>query len=164
MRTLAHTHPPQAAQSATFKPCAKYEGAFTAAEKATGVPAVLLMSFAMQESTCNPSVTGGNGEIGMMQLTPDKCGGINCWDAATNIMTGAKYFKTEYDNRGQNVLAAAGAYNGWQDGQLSYNSATNQQWGCRAQNNLDYLNQLFNGWCQGKTGYDMKVYNNLGSC
>ncbi|PWN43178.1 lysozyme-like protein, partial [Ceraceosorus guamensis] len=154
----------QAANTAAFKACAKYEGSFKSAEKSSGIPAVVLMSFAMQESTCNPSVKGGNGEIGMMQLTPDKCGGKNCWDVTTNIATGAHYFKDEIDRRGGNFLAALGAYNGWQDNQMSYASATSQQYGCHAQNNLDYLMQMLNYWFQGKMGYEYKHYNNLGSC
>lgn len=154
----------QAAKSSAFKACSKYESAFKSAEKSSGIPAVVLMSFAMQESTCNPSVKGGNGEIGMMQLTPDKCGGKNCWDATTNIATGAHYFKDEIDRRGGNVLAALGAYNGWQDNQMTYSSATSQQYGCHAQNNLDYLMQMVNWWFQGKTGYSYKHYNNLANC
>lgn len=153
----------EAAKSGTFGGCAKYKSAFDSASQSTGVPAVLLMSFAMQESTCNPSVKGKNGEIGMMQLTPDKCANKNCWDATTNIRTAAEYFKSQLDAFGGNALQAIGIYNGWQKG-LTYNRATSQQYGCHAQNNLDYLNQLLNGWAQGKVGYKMKVYNNLGSC
>ncbi|PWN33596.1 lysozyme-like protein [Meira miltonrushii] len=153
----------QAAKSGVFGGCAKYKSAFDSASKSTGVPAVLLMSFAMQESTCNPGVHGKNGEIGMMQLTPDKCKGKNCWDPTTNVRVAAQYFKSQLDGFGGNALQAIGIYNGWQKG-LTYNRATSQQYGCHAQNNLDYLNQLLNGWAQGKMGYKMKVYNNLGKC
>lgn len=153
----------EAAKSGVFGSCSKYKSAFDSAASQTGVPAVLLMAFAMQESSCNPTVKGGNGEIGMMQLTPDKCSNANCWDASTNIKMGAKYFKSQLDSFGGNALQAIGAYNGWQKG-LTYSRATNQQYGCHSQNNLDYLFQLLNGWTQGKEGYKMKVYNNLGSC
>ena len=153
----------QATKSGVFGNCSKYKSAFDSASSQTGVPAVLLMAFAMQESSCNPTVKGGNGEIGMMQLTPDKCANANCWDATTNVKMAAKYFKSQLDAFGGNALQAIGAYNGWQKG-LTYNRATSQQYGCHAQNNLDYLNQLLNGWVQGKEGYKMKVYNNLGSC
>lgn len=47
------------------------------------VPSILIASIAMQESTCNPDTEGGGGEQGLMQLTPDKCGGApggNCKD------------------------------------------------------------------------------------
>jgi hypothetical protein len=39
------------------------------------VPAILLASFAMQESSCNPSSVGEGGEQGLMQITKDKCKG-----------------------------------------------------------------------------------------
>lgn len=53
----------QAAKSSVFKPCSKYDGDFKEAEKQTGIPVVMLMSFAMQESSCNAKETGGNGEV-----------------------------------------------------------------------------------------------------
>jgi membrane-bound lytic murein transglycosylase MltF len=48
-----------------------------------GLKAIMLASFAMQESSCNPATVGGAGEQGLMQLTVDKCGGApggNCKD------------------------------------------------------------------------------------
>ena len=39
------------------------------------VPPIVMASFANQESGCDPQNHGGAGEIGMMQITPDKCGG-----------------------------------------------------------------------------------------
>ena len=57
----------------------------------------MLASFAMQESTCNPWATGGNGEAGLMQIAPENCGGApsgegsqGCWDVDFNIQRGAK--------------------------------------------------------------------------
>lgn len=76
----------------------------------------MLMSFAMQESTCNPNAVGGNGERGMMQITPDKCGGApggNCKDPVFNIGKGAEYFTSQLQANGGNVLLAIGQYNGW---------------------------------------------------
>lgn len=163
MSQLKFVSSAQAAKSGVFGSCSKYKSAFDNAASQTGVPAVLLMAFAMQESSCNPSAKGGNGEIGMMQLTPDKCTNANCWDATTNIEKGAEYFKSQLDAFGGNALQAIGAYNGWQKG-LTYDKATNQQYGCHSQNNLDYLNQMLNGWSQGKNGASMTVYNNLASC
>jgi hypothetical protein len=100
-----------------------------------------------------------------MQLTPDKCKGVDCYDAGTNIMMGAKYFKSQVDQFNGNVLEAVGAYNGWST-DMSFSSATNLQWGPCAQNNLDYLNQFFNGWCLGTDGYSKRflIYNNLANC
>ncbi|TKY87025.1 hypothetical protein EX895_003702 [Sporisorium graminicola] len=159
----------QAADSPVFAPCKDNLWAFQAAEKAHGVPATVLMSFAMQESTCNPSVTGGNGEQGLMQITPDKCGGApngNCKDPWFNVDTGAKYFKTTLDQCGGNLLQAIGQYNGWSVG-LTVQKATaaKSQGNCYAQNNLDYLYQMLNGWFLGKANtYDMGTYKNLASC
>lgn len=155
-----------AAATSVFAPCAAHKWAFDQASDQTGLPAVLLMSFALQESTCNPGETGPNGEIGMMQITPDKCRQSNCYETGYNVLTGAKYFKGVLDGQcGGNALCAIGQYNGWSPG-LTYARATNKQWGCYAQNNLDYLNQLLNGFTQGKNGQDssFKQFNNLAVC
>lgn len=158
-----------AADSPVFAPCKPLLWAFQAAEKAHGIPATVLMSFAMQESTCNPSATGGNGEQGLMQITPDKCGGApngNCKDPWFNVDTGAKYFKTTLDSCGGSVLQAIGQYNGWSLG-LTVQKATAAKWqgNCYAQNNLDYLYQMLNGWFLGKSNtYSMGTYHNLASC
>ncbi|PWN28149.1 lysozyme-like protein, partial [Jaminaea rosea] len=158
----------EAASSSVFKPCAQYKSAFESAAKATGVPVVLLMSFALQESTCQAGQTGPNGEIGLMQITPEKCPSSgNCKDPYTNVMTGAKYFKSQLDSFGGDVLKATGSYNGWQPGKLSYSSTmAMKQYGCAAQQNLDYLDALFNGYCQGKDGSSsqFKSFNNLAAC
>lgn len=65
----------------------------------------------MQESTCNPSVTGSRGEIGMMQITKDKCGGApggNCHDTEFNIKKGGQYLKDTMDQYGGNFIEALG--------------------------------------------------------
>ncbi|CAO1624044.1 unnamed protein product [Sympodiomycopsis kandeliae] len=156
----------QAASSDVFKPCAKYKSTFEKVSQDTGVPAVLLMSFALQESTCNAGLTGDNGEIGISQITPDKCNGApggNCHDVYFNLKTAANYFKNTLENQcNGNVLCAVGQYNGWQAGKMTYASATNQQYGCMAQNNLDYLDSLLNGFCQGKDGHS-KTYRHFGN-
>ena len=54
---------------------------FNAVSASHNVPAALLASIALQESTCRSGVIGPNGEVGLMQLTPDKC--VNdgrCWN------------------------------------------------------------------------------------
>lgn len=158
-----------AASSSVFAPCKSILWAFQAAEQTYNIPATVLMSFAMQESTCNPNATGGNGEQGLMQITPDKCGGApngNCKDIAFNVNTGAKYFRTVLDQYGGNVLQAIGQYNGWQKG-LTIASATaaKNQGHCWAQNNLDYLFQMLNGWFLGKNNAEsLGKYHNLASC
>lgn len=42
--------------------------------------------------------------------------------------------------------------------------AAKWQGNCHAQNNLDYLHQLFNGWCQGKAAYGMGSWCKSSSC
>jgi soluble lytic murein transglycosylase-like protein len=61
-----------------------------------------------------------------MQITTDKCQGRGegCLDPDFNIMTAARYFKSELDNHGQALLPALGAYNGWQAYSMTVNSAT----------------------------------------
>ncbi|PWN36521.1 lysozyme-like protein [Meira miltonrushii] len=159
-----------AAQKPVFAPCKKYLSIFNSIEQETGVPTTVLMSFAMQESSCNKGCTGPNGEIGLMQLTKENCRemGVNpgdAWDPETNIRLGAKQFKQYLDQNNGNVIIAIGMYNGWYKG-LTESKARNKQYGCGAQNNLDYLDQTLNAWWQGKDGYtkDFQTYNNLAEC
>jgi hypothetical protein len=63
MKDITTISSEEAAKASVFKPCSKYHSEFEKAEKSTGIPVVMLMSFAMQESTCNPHETGGNGEV-----------------------------------------------------------------------------------------------------
>jgi hypothetical protein len=64
-----------------FQPCSDFIDIFYQYAGEFGLPPILLAGIAMQESTCNPGTVGGAGEQGLMQLTPDKCGGApggNC--------------------------------------------------------------------------------------
>lgn len=66
-----------------FNACRKYLDAFTKVAKEKGLPAILMASFAMQESTCNPKATGKGGEVGLFQLAPENCKGVSrqeCYD------------------------------------------------------------------------------------
>ncbi|PWN49125.1 hypothetical protein IE53DRAFT_370029 [Violaceomyces palustris] len=156
---------PDEAVKGAFKPCKDLVWAFKQASQTHNVPATVLMSFAMQESTCRPWVTGGNGEQGLMQITQDKCGGApngDCKDVYFNVNAGAKYFKQQLDANNGNVLLALGQYNGWYEG-LTVSKATQpaRQGNCHAQQNLDYLFQLLNGWFLGKEAYSMGKYQNV---
>ncbi|KDQ21417.1 glycoside hydrolase family 23 protein [Botryobasidium botryosum FD-172 SS1] len=159
-----------AQDNSAFAPCAPYLDLFNKYSKQYGIPTILIASFAMQESTCNPSTIGGAGEQGMMQITPDKCTGApkgNCLDPDFNIRTGVHYFADTLKSNGGNVLLAVGQYNGWYQG-LTYASATAAQNTscCHCQNNLDYVHQFFNGWCQGVNAFDahMGKYFNVNVC
>lgn len=146
-----------------YSPCQPYFDTFNTVAKSYNLPAILLAAIAMQESTCNADITGPNGEQGLMQITVEKCPGgyasDACKDAYYNIDAGAKYLRSTLDRFNGNLLQAVGTYNGWFKG-MTYDDATgarsNNQ--CYAQNNLDYLHQVFNGWMQGVNPDD--PYNN----
>ncbi|KAF8606232.1 lysozyme-like protein [Ceratobasidium sp. AG-I] len=153
-----------------FKPCAPYTDIIYDAAGQYNIPAIMIASIMMQESTCNKDTVGGGGEQGLMQITKDKCGGApggNCKDPSYNIHTGAKYLADQINNCGGNVLEAVGTYNGWSKG-LTYGKATAaaKTSCCRCQNNLDYPHQFFNGWMQNIDAYstDLGVYKNLNVC
>jgi hypothetical protein len=61
--------------SGVIAPCAPYFDKFNSLGGQYGVPPIMLASFALQESTCNPDASGGNGESGMMQLGSENCAG-----------------------------------------------------------------------------------------
>jgi hypothetical protein len=149
--------------SSPFDACSQYLSIFESASADTGIPTIFLASIALQESGCNPTVTGGAGEIGMMQITSEKCptDGSDCYDAATNIRIGASYFQTVLNDQcNGNVACTMGAYNGWQPG-LTVQSANNYAI-CAQHNNLDYLQNVFNGYLQGvdPSSLNMGIYHN----
>ncbi len=115
------------AKNHIWAPCEPFIQLFEKWGAATGLPPILLASFAMQESTCNPNESGDSGgAFGLMQITKEKCEGrdkAGCNDPDFNIMTGAKYFASQLEYFNGNVLLALGQYNGWYDG-LTYNGAT----------------------------------------
>ncbi|KAF9454021.1 glycoside hydrolase family 23 protein [Macrolepiota fuliginosa MF-IS2] len=156
--------------SSPFHACAPFVSIFNKYGGQFGVPPIFLASFAMQESSCNPNTVGGAGEQGLMQITKDKCGGApggDCKEPDFNIRTGAKYFADTLASNGGDVLKSIGGYNGWSLG-LTYKEATAARYGncCRCQQNLDYLHQFLNGWCQNINAYDDQLgkYFNLDVC
>jgi hypothetical protein len=70
-----------------FEACRQYVDAFESAARDTNLPSSLLASIAMQESSCRADVTGRAGEIGLMQVTGEKCpsDGSNCYDPWVSI-------------------------------------------------------------------------------
>ncbi|KAI5123701.1 hypothetical protein M0805_001727 [Coniferiporia weirii] len=155
-----------------FSACSDYISLFEQYGNQYGIPPIMLASFAMQESSCNPNTVGGAGEQGLMQLTKDKCGdapGGNCKDPDYNIRTGASYFSSSLASNNYNVLLTIGMYNGWTRG-LTYDEATAAAYTscCRCQNNLDYLHQFVNGWLQNVDAYTnnpaLGKYFNLNKC
>ncbi|ETW80578.1 glycoside hydrolase family 23 protein [Heterobasidion irregulare TC 32-1] len=159
-------------KSSPFKACSEYIGLFEKYGGEFNVPPIMLASFAMQESSCNPATVGGAGEQGLMQITKDKCGsapGGNCKDPDYNIRTGAQFFSDTLNSNGGDVLKTIGQYNGWSP-QLTFGQATAAASTscCRCQNNLDYLHQFVNGWLQNVDAYTMRPrlgkYFNLDQC
>lgn len=141
-----------------FNACKPYLWMFQQLSGETGIPTILLASIALQESGCNPGVTGGAGEIGMMQVTKEKCpnGDIGkCYDAYTNIGIGARYLKTVIGWNNGNIAAAMGGYNGWWAGMTVHDANNYPE--CARHNNLDYLQNVFNGYLQGVDPYSMNM-------
>jgi hypothetical protein len=144
-----------------FSACAPYLSMFEDMEAQTGVPTIFLASISLQESGCDPTVTGGAGEIGMMQITSEKCPqNGDCYDPETNISIGSQYFKTVItDQCNGNVACAMGAYNGWVPGLTV--AAANDFSTCAQHNNLDYLQFVFNWYLQGQSPpSDAGIYHN----
>jgi len=56
-----------------FKPCEPYFDKFKQYGAELNVPPLILASFALQESGCNPHLGGNGGEAGMMQLGQENC-------------------------------------------------------------------------------------------
>ncbi|ELU37088.1 SLT domain-containing protein [Rhizoctonia solani AG-1 IA] len=152
-----------ASGNSIFKNCAQYWDAIDDASGET-VPAIMIASIMMQESSCNKDTVGGGGEQGLMQITHEKCAGApggNCRDPWFNIHTGARYLKGQVDANGGNVLK-----NGWVDG-MTIDSATAARWSaCCSSCFPSSLHQFLNGWLQGKDAYSngLGVYNNLAVC
>lgn len=158
--------------SSPFKACAPYVWIFEKYGGQFNVPPIILASFAMQESGCNPATVGGGGEQGLMQITREKCGGLSdqaCRDPEFNIRTGANFFADTLKGNSGNLLLSIGQYNGWFRGMtISEATAAATSACCRCQNNLDYLHQFLNGWCQNINAYNdnfrLGKYFNLDRC
>lgn len=151
-----------------FQACSQYVDLFNKYGNQFGVHPIMLASFAMQESSCQASAQGEGGEQGLMQLSQDKCGGApggDCKNADFNIKTGAKFFSDLLASNNGNVILTVGMYNGWfADMTEAQATAARNSDCCRCQNNLDYLDQYFNGWMQGVDGGNLGKFFNLKDC
>nr|GAT45455.1 predicted protein [Mycena chlorophos] len=150
--------------------CSKYIDYFDSAASKYGLKAIMLASFALQESSCNPNSIGGGNTQGLMQISTDKCVGApggDCLDPEFNIDAGAKYFASVLSSNGGNLLLSVGNYNGWYKG-LTVSKAEAAKYGscCLCQQNLDYVFQWINGWVLNQNAYEMGLgkYNNLDAC
>ncbi|TFK54192.1 glycoside hydrolase family 23 protein [Heliocybe sulcata] len=158
--------------NSAFKACSAYIDTFQKYAWQYGVPPIMIASFAMQESGCNPGTVGGAGEQGLMQLTWDKClaaPGGNCQDIDYNIKTGTKYFADSLNGNGGDLLKTIGGYNGWATHMTFADATAAANTGCcRCQRNVDYLHQFLNGWLQNVNAYSnnprLGKYFNLNKC
>ncbi|KAF8497645.1 hypothetical protein JB92DRAFT_2986892 [Gautieria morchelliformis] len=135
------------------------------------VPSILVASFAMQESGCQPDQQGQGGEQGIMQISQDKCGGApngNCKDPDFNIHQGTQFLANTLAANNGNVLVTIGQYNGWYKG-MTFAEATAAAGTscCHCQQNLDYIFQMLNGWVLNRnplTQPRLGQYFNLDVC
>lgn len=63
--------------SSPFHACSSFLDLFDEYAKKYDIPAIILASFSMQESSCNPDAVGEGGEQGLMQISRDKCGDLS---------------------------------------------------------------------------------------
>lgn len=118
----APTAPASAAQSRTavVAPLSipgQYSEALAAASHYSGLPVELLEAVIWQESRWNQSAVSPKGAVGLMQLMPGtaKDLGVNPYDAASNLLGGARYLRSLYDRYGGNLTLALAAYNAGPD-------------------------------------------------
>lgn len=116
----------------------------------TSIPAQLLLSIAIRESTCNVNARGGGGEVGLMQVAANRCpnGDINsCHQPYNNIKLGADILREKLASADNNILQALGMYNGWMPG-MTFDEAHNSPQ-CSHNRNRDYVHSIVNGFMQG---------------
>ncbi|KZV82589.1 lysozyme-like protein [Exidia glandulosa HHB12029] len=137
-----------------YHACEQYIDIFKKYGQQLNIPPIYIAAFALQESSCNAGTTGGAGEVGLMQITPDKCvdpPNGDCHEADYNIRIGATYFADQLKEHNGNVPLTVGAYNGWYDTMTSDQTLgqSNPCW----QQNLDYMMDFFNVWLQNIDAY-----------
>ncbi|BGP07307.1 hypothetical protein JCM10049v2_003138 [Rhodotorula toruloides] len=150
--------------NSVYSACKPYVSLFEEYGDKYGLPPILLAAFAMQESSCDPKVMGDNGgAYGLMQITEDKCGDApdgDCADPDYNVKTAAAYFAQVLKEHNGSLLLALGTYNGWYAG-LTYNKANAiRSECCQCVNNLDYHQQMLNGWLLGIDGSTLGTIRN----
>lgn len=104
-------------QPASISAPASYGDALAAASHSSGLPVELLEAVIWQESRWNQSAISPKGAVGLMQLMPGTARdlGVNPYDAASNMLGGARYLRSLYDRYGGNLTLALAAYNAGPD-------------------------------------------------
>jgi len=131
-----------------FSACGQYQDAFDQYANEAGIPAIMMSAFAMQESSCQANAES-SGTVGLFQLSPDKCNGVNCYDPTTNIKIAAQFIKTTLASYDNNVVKMMGYYNGWENG---IKTSDLDGVPCGQQQNFNYPHQMLNGWMHGIDG------------
>ena len=130
----------------------------------------------MQESSCNADAGGPT--PGLMQVSCANYPDGVCTDSIQdNVDAGANYLVSKLEEYGGNAAAAFGSYNGWfQAGQgLNDNQGLTEDYPCSEEGqsnglpqNLNYLQQVMNGWLLGMDVYGednwIGTYDCQGSC
>jgi hypothetical protein len=143
----------------TFDACKPHVDLFNQYGKQYNIPPIMLAAFAMQESGCSQDVNNSAGTIGMFQLAPENCRHYqtDCEQLDGNIEAACKLIIDYMSAANGNVVAMVGGYNGWSDGMTASQAKSHP---CNQQQNLDYLQQFFNAWLQGKNGYSVGTIKN----
>ncbi|KAH0559315.1 hypothetical protein GP486_004170 [Trichoglossum hirsutum] len=136
--------------------CKQYESAFQTIGDKYHIDPVILASIAMQESSCNADVSGGLMQVYCGNYDNGRCTN----DIIPNVDAGAKYLRTQLDASKNNIIKAFGLYNGWFTATESYGKnggrGLTEDYPCHGgvgnggPQNLDYLQQMLNGWLLGR--------------
>ena len=141
--------------------CRQYNSYFQQAGDDHGIDPVILAIIAMQESSCNANAGGLT--PGLMQVSCDNYPNRQCTDSISdNVNAGANYLRGQLDDANGNAVSALGKYNGWftAGSGLNGNRGLTVDYPCSAEGksngepqNLDYLQQVLNGWLLGLDVY-----------
>ncbi|KAB8360678.1 hypothetical protein FH972_024415 [Carpinus fangiana] len=148
--------------------CQQYDGNFQSAASSVGVRAEFLAFIAMQESSCDAGEGGPT--PGLLQVACENYPDGSCDNKSVqdNVNAGAQVLKNGLDNAGGNIIQALGEYNGWFTGLTQGYPCSSEGQSNGSPQNLDYLQQVLNGWFQGELVYDhvqdFGTYQCSGSC
>ncbi|OBT85094.1 hypothetical protein VE02_06476 [Pseudogymnoascus sp. 03VT05] len=141
--------------------CQQYDSYFQKAGDGHGIDPVILAIIAMQESSCNADAGGPT--PGLMQVSCANYPNGVCTDSIQdNVDAGANYLRGQLDDAGGNAVSAFGKYNGWFTAGLGLNGnrGLTTDYPCSPEGkangwpqNLDYLQQVLNGWLLGLDVY-----------
>lgn len=156
--------------------CQQYDQYFQSASSKYKVAPVILAIIAMQESSCNANAGGPT--PGLMQVSCENYpNGVCTSSIQDNVDAGTNYLMGQINSSNGNAIEAFGSYNGWftAGSGLNKNMGLTASYPCSVEGqsngepqNLDYLQQIFNGWMMGLDVYGddswIGQYQCSGSC